>query len=219
MAIAVIALPIACITLIAGPADAATPAATGSLSCAVGGSVAFSPQLSFNGTVGSKEVVTFNLDISGCTSSDSSPSPAPTSATTTTKTIKLKGTACQGTDPTKADYDASCSTKGKPLMTGSCSGFSSNLSKVTLKSKEDWNTHIKPTKGSIGDLATNTSRYPPYIGSTGTGSATGSYAGMVSTSTFYTAASSSALVACEGGSETPVTSLTIDSSISTISDG
>ena len=219
MALAVVALPLACVALIAGPASASTPTATGSLDCAVGGTVTFSPPLSFNGVAGSKESVTFGLTVSGGTSSDSNPAPAPTSATTKTKPVKLKGVKCQATAPTSANYNAACTSKGKPTMTGSCSGFSSQLSTIVLRSTEKWNTKIKPTKGTISDLHQNLSQYPPYIGSTGSGTSTGSYAGPVSTSTFYTAVSSAALLACEGGSELPVSTLNIDSAMSTISRG
>ncbi len=218
MAVAMIAIPLASVTVTAGSAFASTPTATGSLTCAVGGSISFGTPLSYNGSVGGKEVVTVALSFSSCTSHNSVPSPAPTASTTSkTKTVKLKGVACQSTNPTKAYYDVSCHN-GKPLMTGSCSDFGSELSTVTLSSTTKWNTKIKPTKGSVSHLTEDLSQYPPYIGSTGIGTSTGSYAGSVSTTTTYDTTTSSELVACEGGSDAPITSLTIDSAKSTITD-
>jgi hypothetical protein len=218
MAVAMITLPLASVMVAAGPAFASTPTATGSLTCAEGGSIDFSPSLTFNGTVGSKEVVTFDsLSFSGCTSEHSVPPTAPTaSASVKTKTIKLKGVACQGTKPTQAYYDAACSN-GKPLMTGSCSDFSGELSTVTLSSATKWNTKIKPTKGSVSHLTQDLTEFP-YLGSTGSGTSTGSYGGSVSTTTIYSLASSTDLLACKSGSETPLASLTIDSAKSTITE-
>ena len=192
----------------------------GKLVLCVGWNGDLRPALTFNGIAGNKESVTFNLSISGCTSTDSNPAPAPTgTASAKTKPIKLKGVACQ-TNAAKANYNAACTSKGKPTMTGSCSAFSSQLSTITLNSSEKWNTKIKPTKGYISDLHQDLSQAPTYIGSTGSGMSTkGSYLGSVSTTSFYTALSSAALEACEGGSETGVSTLTIDASKSTISTG
>ncbi len=218
MAVAMIVFPLASVTLVAGTASASTPTASGGITCAQGGTIDFNPSLTFNGTAGSKEVVTFeNQTFSGCTTHDSA-APEPTaSVSVKTKTIKIKGVACQGTSPTKAFYDASCHN-GKPLMTGSCSDFSSDLATVTLSNTTKWNAKIKPTRGSVSNLTQDLTQYPPYVGSTGSGTSTGSFAGSVSTATFYEAASSTALVACKGGSNTPLGSLTIDSAKSTITD-
>jgi hypothetical protein len=91
---AAVILPIAGIVAAVGPAAAGarTVKGTGTVTCALGGDVTFTPPLTPDGTPGDKnEVVQFNLSASDCAGLPSnSPQPGPTGATVTVKPIKFK---------------------------------------------------------------------------------------------------------------------------------
>ena len=196
MVVGAVLIPLATITLVAGPAFAAKVTGTGSVTCNVGGTASFNPPLSQNGAAASKEVVTLSgVTISNC--SGGTPS-ASGGGTITIKPLKIKGT-------------------GKPKMAGSCSNLAGSVSTILAKTKTSWANGAKPTK-------TVESNFKIAVGSGASageegfasqdGTASGSYAGSGSVTAYFTQSSSSAFIAACGGSGS-LSTAQIDSSTST----
>jgi hypothetical protein len=90
MVLAAVALPLASVALLEGTAVAKGVVGSGTVTCHLGGTVTFTPPLSYNGSPASKEVVSVSATLSSC----SGGTPAGTAGgTVAIKPIKIKGTA------------------------------------------------------------------------------------------------------------------------------
>ena len=196
MVVGAVLIPLATVTLVAGPAFAAKVTGSGAVTCNVGGTATFNPPLSENGSPASKEVVTLSgVTLSGC--SGGTPS-ASAGGSITIKPLKIKGT-------------------GKPKMSGSCSNLAGSVSTILAKTKTSWTNGAKPTK-------TVESNFKIAVGSGASageegfasqaGTASGSYAGSGSVTAYFTKTSSSAFIAACGGSST-LSTAQIDATTST----
>jgi hypothetical protein len=196
-------LPGAGIFAAAGPTWAAsTPTGIGTINCAVGGDITFTPPLTQDGTAGYKnEVIQFNLEPSNCTGPDTNtPQPTPTSATATTKPIKVKDLKM-----------------GRTKVAGACGNSDFNPT-IVLKSSLAWvGTTIKQTKTDIGPMTSTSSATEP--GLMGSGTSKGSYAGDDASAALYidTVSAEQIQSVCGSGGSGFLTELSLDSTTSTLS--
>ena len=153
---------------------AMAPAGTGELSCSVGGSVSFSPPLTYSpepGGKGQHQLAFVGLQLTNCSgSSSNTPQPNPTSAT-------QKGNGVVHIKPTKVEFMGHIS-KG----VGGC-GYSDFDPDGNFHANETWfDTFIAKTKLKV---QLNTT------GGSVNGTSSGSYAGDVNGTLNLTAASAS----------------------------
>lgn len=185
-------------------AGAKTVKGTGTLTCALGGAVNFTPPLSQSGTTGYKnEVVLWDLNASSCTGpTTNTPDPGPAGATLTIKSWKFKDdvvTPIGSTKPVK--------------VAGACSDVTEFTGK-TLHLKAAWTgVTIKGTK-VVDHL------------SSGATTAKGSYFGSATITLVQTAASQAMYqAACPGNDGTGGTGtgsdpqITLDSTMSSLTIG
>ena len=184
-------LPLASVVLLEGPAGAGQVTGTGAVTCHISGTLSFNPPLTPHGTQASKEVITVSSSLSNC----SGGTPAASPGTTVTKPVKVKGT-------------------GKPKISGSCAAAASQSGPgTTVKGKQNWNG-VKPSKFILSGVKFGLDGNGE-VDETGSVTTTGSYAGSGTVHIDFDSSSSSALLACVGGSGS-VSSATIDPANSTI---
>jgi hypothetical protein len=200
------AVSLAGLVATAGPAAAKKVVATGSVTCHVSQTFGFNPPLTGlpagNPGVAMDRVTISPPQLSSCTGTPTPPSALPTSgAGSKTILLKWKGVKIGGM-----------------VSAGSCNMLQS-LSWLKVKPHLNWSAFpvgVKSTKIS------NVSGTPgPLNGEWGfvfTGLARGSFAGTVTLSDYFDAASTAALVACKDNAGT-VSSLTTDPANSTITVG
>jgi hypothetical protein len=200
---AVAVLPGAGLVVAAGPASAAsTPTGIGTITCAVGGDITFTPPLTQDGTTGYKnEIIQFNLEPSNCTGPDTNtPQPTPTSATATTKPIKVKDL-----------------TMGRTKVAGACGNSDFNPT-IVLKSSLAWvGTAVKKTTTDIGPMTSTSSNTEP--GLMGSGTSKRSYAGDDASAALYieTASAQQIQSVCGSGGTGSLSELSLDNTTSTLS--
>jgi hypothetical protein len=195
-------------TILQGPAWAAgVPKPSGTLTCQLGGSMSFNPPLSpGNGTPGAdKEEASITETLTGCVGTASTAVLVPGQATSvSTKTVKIKATKI-----------------GKTKYAGGCDTISGSLAAAAYKSKITWNNGIKGTRAKVAGKSF-LAEYPAGSGESGlqaTGTATGSFTGPVTSTAFFTDSSSQALQACIDGTGPSVSTLDIDETTSSWTDG
>jgi hypothetical protein len=181
----------------ANPASAGTPEPKGSLTCQITGGLAFNPPLTPTGTAGvRKEVVTATESLTGCTGTSTSPGLVPSqSSSAVTKPINIKAT-----------------TVGRTKIAGSCTTIASSLAGEEVKSTINWPNGIKSTKEV---LSVNALLQPDPVvdgeqGLQATGTATKSFAGDITTTSYLDPASTSALQNCVSGTTAPIGAVNFD---------
>ena len=195
LVLAMAALPLASVVLLEGPAMAGKVTGMGKVTCHVSGNLRFNPPLTPNGVAASKETVTVTTTSSNCTGGSPTPSPG----ASVTKPVKIKGTKV-----------------GKTKISGSCKMAATAKTGATVKSKQDWNGGVKPSKLVLTNVKFGLDSNGE-VDQTGTATTTGSYAGTGKVHIDFNTASSAKLKACTlGTSNAPVSSATIDEANSTI---
>ncbi len=181
----------------ANPASAGTPEPVGSLTCQITGGLAFNPPLTPNGTAGvGKEVVTPTESLTGCTGTSTSPGLVPSqSSSVVTKPINIKAT-----------------TVGRTKIAGSCTTIDASLAGATVKSTINWPNGIKSTKEvlSVDALLPPDPVVDGEQGLQATGTATKSFAGDITTTSYLDQASTSALQNCASGTTAPIGAVSFD---------
>jgi len=205
--VAAVAVPVAATVATAGPAAARKLVPTGSVTCAFGETITFSPALvpSVAGSPAPYDKITISpANLSGCTGTTKPSGEVPqVGAGTKPVVLKWKGSKFDGT-----------------LYSGSCQQFATFVW-PKLKTKYNWtlaNVHLKGSKvsGLIEEGALGPGGVLAFDFTNGV--ATGSFAGMVSVDANLTPASSDALEACKANGP-PVPSLVVDPTTSTITVG
>ncbi len=204
---AAVVIPAAAVIIVVGPASAAggSGGAKGSLTCQLASSFSFNPPLSPGiGTTGVKqELVTMGpATLSGCTGSVTVGSLPISGAQTKATTIKIKSLK---------------HLPGGGKASGGCPAFL-DLTWPKFKPKYDWTTAVTPdasTKASVAKGGTWGSDGSLFT-LTFSGTAKGSFGGVVAIDAVFDSASSTAFQNCIGGSPGTIPSAEFDSSLSTI---
>ena len=185
---------------VATPASAKVITPSGNVTCNVNGSLSFSPPLTpGNGTPNvSDEVISTSLALSGCTGSSNPVGQVPTASNSVvTKAIKIKAVKI-----------------GRTKYAGGCNTFASAIKATSIKSTITWNNGIKLSKTTLGNVQLN--EIAPTNAISANGSATESFDGLGLLNAQLDSASSTALGTCLVGSGPSVSSVTFDSSTSSI---
>lgn len=204
---AMLTVPLAGALTLAGPAAAhGKVTGVGTVTCALGDSMSFSPPLAGgSGTAGYKtETVTIApASISGCTGTVTAGAVPTLGAGTKSATAKIPGVKV-----------------GDMHYAGGCPAFE-NYMWSKYKPHYNWTATGLTLKGSkVSDVRAEVTSNPTTgdLGFQYNGTATGSWSGPVTIDAYFAGSSSDALKACIANSGT-VSSLTVDSTQSTISLG
>ncbi len=198
-----ILVPLSLVAAVATPAFAKVITPSGNVSCVVSGSLSFNPPLTpGNGTPNvSDEVVSTNLTLSSCAGSSHPVGQVPTASTSVvTKAIKIKAIKI-----------------GRTKYAGGCNTFASAIKASSLKSTITWDNGIKVTNTTLDNPLLHTGGAETNISALG--SATKSFAGSGSLNAFLDSGSTRALGICLIGRGSSVSSVTFDSSTSSIALG
>jgi hypothetical protein len=195
LALSAVLLPLASVVLLESTAVAKHVTGSGTVTCHVSGTLTFNPPLTPSGTAVKKEIITVSTSAVNCSGGTPTASPG----STATKPVKVKSTT-------------------KPPNSGSCAAAASQTGPgTTVKGKQNWGGGVKPSKFLLTGVKFGLDSGTGEVDETGSVTTTGSYAGSGTVHIDFNSSSSSALLACVGGtSSTPISSVTIDPANSTI---
>jgi YVTN family beta-propeller protein len=198
-----ILMPLSLVAAVATPASVKVITPSGNVSCAVAGSLTFSPPLTpGNGTPDvADENISTNLTLSGCAGSSHPVGLVPTASTSVvTKAIKIKAIKI-----------------GRTNYAGGCNTLASAINASSIKSTITWNNGIKASATTLSNPVLRTGNTEANISALG--SATKSFAGSGSLNAFLDSASTRALGICLVGRGSSISSVAFDPSTSSITLG